>query len=199
MLHSNLLLLRLAQLQIQLVELRLVDVARGVEHHVAAGVVLREGDVVADRLRAAEQRAQTVETERKAAVRGRSVLEGVHQEAEALLRLLGREAQQFEHLLLQLRVVDTDRTAADLRAVADEVVGVGPHATGVAVQVLYVFELGRGERMVHGVVTLGLVVPLEQREVDDPQRSDRSVKSGRTSFGVFCRFLRNMSPDLRFM
>ena len=25
-----------------------------------------------------------------------------------------------------------------------------------------------GERMVHGVVTLGLVVPLEQREVDDP-------------------------------
>ncbi|MBS5321992.1 MAG: hypothetical protein KHY15_11850, partial [Alistipes putredinis] len=60
-------------------------------------------------------------------------------------------------------------------------------------------ELGRGERMVHGVVTLGLVVPLEQREVDDPQRSDRSVKSGRTSFGVFCRFLRNMSPDLRFM
>ena len=84
-------------------------------------------------------------------------------------------------------------------AVADEVVGVGPHATGVVVQVLYVFELGRGERMVHGVVTLGLVVPLEQREVDDPQRSDRSVKSGRTSFGVFCRFLRNMSPDLRFM
>ena len=26
--------------------------------------------------------------------------------------------------------------------------------------------------MVHGVVTLGLVVPLEQREVDDPQRSE---------------------------
>ena len=199
MLHSNLLLLRLAQLQIQLVELRLVDVARGVEHHVAAGVVLREGDVVADRLRAAEQRAQTVETERKAAVRGRSVLEGVHQEAETLLRLFRREAQQLEHLGLQFRVVDTDRAAADLGAVADEVVGVGPHATGVVVQVLYVFELGRGERMVHGVVTLGLVVPLEQREVDDPQRSDRSVKSGRTSFGVFCRFLRNMSPDLRFM
>ena len=144
-LHSNLLFLRLAQLQIQLVELRLVDVARGVEHHVAAGVVLREGDVVADRLRAAEQRAQTVETERKAAVRGRSVLEGVHQEAEALLRLLGREAQQFEHLLLQLRVVDTDRTAADLRAVADEVVGVGAHAARVAVEVLHILELGRGE------------------------------------------------------
>ena len=45
------------------------------------------------------------------------------------------------------QVVDTDRAAADLGAVADEVVGVGPHATGVAVQVLYVFELGRGERL----------------------------------------------------
>ena len=105
-------------------------------------------------------------------MRGCAVLEGVHQEAETLLRLFRREAQQLEHLGLQFRVVDTDRAAADLGAVADEVVGVGPHATGVAVQVLYVFELGRGERMVHGVVTLGLVVPLEQREVDDPQRSE---------------------------
>ena len=90
--HSNLLLLRLAQLQIQLVELRLVDVARGVEHHVAAGVVLREGDVVADRLRAAEQRTQPVEAEGETAVRGRAELEGVHQEAEAHLSLFGREA-----------------------------------------------------------------------------------------------------------
>ena len=104
-------------MQIRLVELRLVDVARGVEHHVAAGVVLREGDLVAHRLRAAEQRAQTVETERKAAVRGRAVLEGVHQEAETLLRLFRREAQQLEHLGLQFRIVDTDRAAADLGAV----------------------------------------------------------------------------------
>lgn len=190
---------RLNQLQAKFVELRLVDIARCVEHHVAAVVVFREGDVVADRLRTSEERAEPVETEGQTAVRGCAVLEGVHQEAETLLRLFRREAQQLEHLGLQFRVVDTDRAAADLGAVTDEVVGVGPHATGVAVQVLYVFELGRGERMVHGVVTLGLVVPLEQREVDDPQRSDRSVKSGRTSFGVFCRFLRNMSPDLRFM
>lgn len=96
------------QVEVQLVELRRVDGRRCIEHHVAAGIVLRESDVVADRLRAAEQRAQTVETECQAAVRGRAVFEGVHQEAEALLRLLGREAQQFEHLLLQLRVVDTD-------------------------------------------------------------------------------------------
>ena len=52
----------------------------------------REGDVVADRLRTAEERAEPVETEGQTAVRGCAVLEGVHQEAETLLRLFRREA-----------------------------------------------------------------------------------------------------------
>ena len=105
-------------------------------------------------------------------MRGSAVLEGVHQEAETGLCLVGRESQQFEHLLLQLRVVDTDRAAADLRAVADEVVGVGPHAARVAVEVGDVLGFGRGEGVVYGVVALRLVVPLEEGEIDDPQRSE---------------------------
>ena len=95
------------QVEVQLVELRRVDGRRCIEHHVAAGIVLRESDVVADRLRAAEQRAQTVEPEGQAAVRRRAVLEGVHQETELLLRLLGREAQAREDRGLQLGIVDT--------------------------------------------------------------------------------------------
>ena len=83
------------QREAQLVQLGLVDAARCVEHHVAAGVVLREGDVVADRIRAAEQRTQPVEAEGETAVRGRAELEGVHQEAEAHLSLFGREARLF--------------------------------------------------------------------------------------------------------
>ena len=62
------LLFRLYQREAELVELRLVDAARGVEHHIAARIVLREGDVIADRVRAAEERAQAVEAERKAPV-----------------------------------------------------------------------------------------------------------------------------------
>ena len=108
---------------------------------------------------------------------GRAELEGVHQEAEAHLSLFGREAQHLEHFGLQFRVVDTDRTAADLGAVADEVVGVGAYAAGVAVYILYVLQLGRGEGMVHGVIALRLVVPLEEREVHDPER--RELFSGR--------------------
>ena len=105
-------------------------------------------------------------------MRGRAELEGVHQEAEAHLSLFGREAQHLEHFGLQFRVVDTDRTAADLGAVADEVVGVGAYAAGVAVYILYVLQLGRGEGMVHGVIALRLVVPLEEREVHDPERRE---------------------------
>lgn len=162
--------LGLAQFEVELVELRLVEPRRGVEHHVAAGVVLREGDVVADRVRAAEERAEPVETEGQTSVRGRTELEGVHQEAELLLRPLGREAQALEDLRLQFGVVDTDRAAADLRAVADEVVGVGAHAARIAFEVLHVLGFGRGEGVVHGVEALRLLVPLEHREVDDPQR-----------------------------
>ena len=38
--------------------------------------------------------------------------------------LLGRDVQQAEHLRLQLGLVDPERAAAELDAVADEVVGV---------------------------------------------------------------------------
>ena len=68
--------------------------------------------------------------------------------------------------------MDTDRTAADFGAVAHEVVGVGTYAAGVAVDILYVLRLGRGERVVHGVVALSFVVPLEEREVHDPERRE---------------------------
>ena len=61
--------------------------------------------------------------EREAAVRRRAVAQRVQQEAEARLGLLGVDAEDVEHLLLDLGLVDTDRAAADLDAVEHEVVG----------------------------------------------------------------------------
>ena len=49
---------------------------------------------------------------------GRRVLEGSKEEAELHLRLLGAESDEIEDLLLDLGVVDTDRAATDLAAVA---------------------------------------------------------------------------------
>ena len=67
-------------------------------------------------------------------MRGCSVLEGIHQEAELLLSLLRREAQYLEHLGLQLRIVDTDGTATHFDTVAHHVVCIGTHSCRIGIQ-----------------------------------------------------------------
>ena len=71
-----------------------------------------------------EQHADAVPAERDAAVRRRAVLERLEQEAELVLRLLRRDAEQVEDPALHVGAVDTDAAAADLVAVADDVVRV---------------------------------------------------------------------------
>ena len=83
---------------LQLVQLFLVDFARGAEHHIAALIVLWEGNAVANAVEAGKEAHKTVETVGETTVRGRTKLEGVHQEAELGLRLLGCEAQNLENL-----------------------------------------------------------------------------------------------------
>ena len=109
-----------------------------VEHDVAARVVLGEGDAVANAVETGKERYPTIETVSQTAMRGRSKLEGIHEEAELELCLLGGEAQNLENLLLQLGIVDTDAATANLDAVDDHVVGIGTHAGGVGVEQGYV-------------------------------------------------------------
>ena len=96
-----------------------------------------------------EQRHDPVEPERDPAVRRRAVAQRVEQEAEPRLRLLLIEADQLEHLLLDLAAVDTDRAAADLVAVEHEVVGARQQRAGI-VEV----ARRRRERVVLGVPAL---------------------------------------------
>ena len=70
----------------------------------------------------------------------RAVVERVQQEAEPLLRLLLRQPHDGEHPLLDVPAVDTDRAAADLIAVADDVVGVSERRAGIAVEGLQVLR-----------------------------------------------------------
>ena len=104
---------------------------------------------------------------------GCAILEGVDQEAEAVVRVLMAEAEDLEHTLLCLGIVDTDGAAAHLGAVEHEVVGIGADALqillAVAVEPVQMLGLGSGKRMVHGVEAGSLVVPLEQGEVHHPQ------------------------------
>jgi len=91
---------------VQFVELLLGDGGGRVHHEVAAGVVLGEGDHVADGVVAAEDADPAVEAEGRAGVRGGAIAEGVHEEAELLLRLLVAESQHLEHFGLKFGIED---------------------------------------------------------------------------------------------
>ena len=102
-------------------------------------------------------------------MRGCAELVGVHQEAKALAGLLLGEAQGMEHTILQSGVVDTHGAAAHLDTVQHDIVGHSVAGAGVALDLVQVFGLGQGERMVHGHPAALLLGVLEQREVNDPQ------------------------------
>ena len=63
-------------------------------------------------------------------MRRRPWLEGLEEEAEAALRFLVGNPQPLEDARLQRRAVDSHATAADLRPVQHEVVGLCTHAPG---------------------------------------------------------------------
>ena len=108
-----------------------------------------------------------------------AVAQRVEQEAEALVGLLLGDADDPEHLALDLGRVDSDRAAAQLPAVHDEVIGARAQGAGVLEEGTQrggvvggkgaaVGCRGRGEGVVQRVpAPLGLAPP-EHREVNDP-------------------------------
>ena len=108
----------------------------------------------------------------------RTILEGTEQEAELRLRLLRRKAQETEVLALQGPVVDPDGPPADLHAVDDQVVGISmqalEHLAVVAVHLVDLLRLGGGEGVVHGIEAVGVVIPLQEGEVEHPEGLDHA-------------------------
>ena len=90
------------------VELRLVNSRWRIDHHIAALIVLRECDVVTDRIAAAEQCAYTVKAECETSVRRSTELEGIDDKSELVCCLFLADSENFEHALLERSIVDTD-------------------------------------------------------------------------------------------
>ncbi len=157
------------QLDVQITNLPRVDFGGGAGHWVGGFLGLGEGDHVADVVAAGEHHDPAVEAQGDAAVGGGAVAEGVEEEAEALFGLFFFDVHQVEDPLLDLRIVDADAAAGGFVAVADEVVRRSPDAAGVGGEVLLVVGVDRAERVVLGVPALLVVVPAEQREVEDPE------------------------------
>ncbi len=81
-----------------------------------------------------------------------------------------RQPEQAEHLGLRLAIVDTNAAAAELPAVEDDVVGLGQHLARIGLEQVQILFARRGERVVHRVPALLVGVPVEQREVGDPEQ-----------------------------
>src|SRR5699024_2913626 len=94
---------------------------------------------------------------------------GIDEEPKAVLRLLFRKAERLEHPALQIGVIDTDRTAANLHTIDDEVIGPGSSVAGVALNLVKVGELRRGKRMVFGHIPPLLLAVFKQWEVGHPE------------------------------
>ncbi len=103
-------------------------------------------------------------------MRRRAVLERLEEEAELGLRLLLRKAQGVEERLLDLGVVDPDRSSADLVAVQDQVVRPRADLPQVlpVLEHFGVFRVRTRERMVHRHVAFFRFVPTEERKVENP-------------------------------
>ena len=98
-----------------------------------------------------------------------TVLEGLHQEAELLLRLLRCEAKLLEHLLLNVSLVDTNRTTAELCTVEDDIVCLRTYGALIGIDHREVLLHRHRERMMHRLVTAELIGPLEHRELGYPE------------------------------
>ena len=103
----------------------------------------------------------------------RAVFERIQHVPEARSGVLIADAEQPEDALLLLAAVDADAAAGDLPAVAGDVVGVAAHLARVVVEQRQVFVLHRCEEVMRRLPALALVVPLDEREVDDERELER--------------------------
>ena len=69
-------------IQVQFFQLFGVQYRRCVKHHIAAAIVLREGNAIAYRVETCHDRNKAVKTEGQTSVRRCSILEGVDEEAK---------------------------------------------------------------------------------------------------------------------
>ena len=98
-----------------------------------------------------------------------SILEGVHQETKLSLGTLWSETEHLEHLLLQLSIVNTQRTTTYFDTITYEVVSLGTHLLRMLIEQWDIIWVRHSEWMVSSHQALLLITPLEEREVDNPQ------------------------------
>src|SRR3982074_27320 len=118
---------RWLDLNVDLIQLRLVDRARRAEHQILMALRLGKRNDVANVLGARHSHHQPVDPRRDSAMRWNAVLEGVEQMAELRLDPFAAHAENPEDAFLQCALVDADAPARDLDTVEHAVIRARAH------------------------------------------------------------------------
>ena len=152
------------------VELLGRNARRRARQRVGATRHLREGDDLANVRLAREQSDEAIEPEGEATVWRSAHLQCLEQEAELLTSLVLGQTESAKDALLDVLAMDSDRSRTELPAVPDEVVCLTERRARIALDQLFVPGRDPGERVMAERPAPGLLVELEEREVDDPEK-----------------------------
>ena len=81
-------------------------------------------------------------------------IECIQKESELFLCLFRRKSKYFEHLGLNIILVDSDTSATDLISVQYDIVCLSTYCSRIAVDLIEVFFHRHGKRMMHGNETI---------------------------------------------
>src|SRR5262249_6238946 len=121
-----------------------------------------------DRLMSGQRCRKPIEAERDSPHRRRAELQRLEKESEPGPGLYFVEADQGKDPLLHGLLMDTNRATSRFLTVQDQIVRFSLDASGVGLEQGEILIPRRGERMMYGVPSLLVVVPFDEREVDNP-------------------------------
>src|SRR6185436_11012017 len=146
-------------------------------HGVHGTSCLWKRDDVANRLLTGQNHDQAIQAERDASMRRRSVLQRLEKEPELFASLGIAEAEDIEDPRLNIAAMDSDGTAANLRAVQHKIVRFGTNVGGVRLQDAKVFVHGRSKWMMAGYPSVFFRRELEQRKVHHPKHVPKACRN----------------------
>ena len=98
-----------------------------------------------------------------------TILKCIHQEAELFLCFFWCEAQNFEHLSLQLGIVNTNRATSYFDTINDHIVCIGTNSRRIGIKHWDVFIFRMSERMMHSHQATFFFAPFKHWEINNPQ------------------------------
>ena len=105
-------------------------------------------------------------------MRRRTILESVDKESELCHSTLRGEAQNLEHLFLQLAIVDTERATTHFNTITNKVVSHGTNFFWGSIQQRNIIRIWHREWMVSSHEALLFITPLKEWEVNNPQANE---------------------------